>query len=164
MSQTKHMKSARSGFTLVELMIVITVIAILSTMALFGLTGAQKSARDTQRMQIMNAIRSNLEKYYADKGGYPQPTGWYHATLTTYLFNGLSTGYLDTYVTGALTDPGCGGGTTYNVKAVTSPCGTTVYAYTYGPVAGATCTAPATGYTLTLTKEGGGTAYFCSPQ
>ncbi len=49
-------KAIRSGFSLVELMIVMAVMAILATMALFGLSKAQAAARDASRQQIMTGI------------------------------------------------------------------------------------------------------------
>ena len=62
------------GFTLIELMIVMAVIAILVTMAFFGLSKAQASARDVSRQQIMSSIRSALQKYYGDNQQYYNAT------------------------------------------------------------------------------------------
>jgi prepilin-type N-terminal cleavage/methylation domain-containing protein len=151
------------GFTLVELMIVIAVTAILATMALFGLGRAQAAARNVQRNQIINAVRAALERYYADVKSYPTGAGggWYSAAATTTLFNGAVTGALDTYLSGNLTDPGCGaaGVTVKQAQPMPSPCGAVTYAYTTTVT---TCTgAP---YQITLAKEGGGTATFCGPQ
>lgn len=63
--------SSKKGFTLIELMVVITVIAILATMVLFGLTNAQGAARDAARQQMMTGIQSALERYYGDNQRYP---------------------------------------------------------------------------------------------
>jgi prepilin-type N-terminal cleavage/methylation domain-containing protein len=64
------MKRSR-GFTLVELMIVIAVIAILATLALTGFRTAQASARDTQRQQNVKGVQVALECYYSENGQYP---------------------------------------------------------------------------------------------
>lgn len=64
------MKTER-GFTLVELLIVIIIIGVLSTMALTIYTGAQKSARTAKRLEDMNAIKNALEVYYSVNKSYP---------------------------------------------------------------------------------------------
>ena len=68
-------KNKNKGFTLIELMIVITVIAILAAIVLFGLGAAQKNARDVQRVQIMKSMQIRnfeLEKAINSKK-YPRP-------------------------------------------------------------------------------------------
>lgn len=131
------------GFTLIELMVVIAVIGILSSMALFGIGKTQAAARDTQRQSIMNGIRTALERYYGDNQAY------YTAVNN---FCGVTTALVTaTYLTAQPTDPStkaaiCGTGNPTAGGAT----------YTY---AGAT-----NSYTLTLTKESGGTSIFTSPQ
>lgn len=49
------------GFTLVELMVVITIIAILSVVGVTVFSGVQKSARDTKRRVDVDAIAKALE-------------------------------------------------------------------------------------------------------
>lgn len=60
-----------SGFTIVELLIVIVVIAILAAISVVAYTGVQARARDSQRVQDIKAITTALEMYYLDNGGYP---------------------------------------------------------------------------------------------
>src|SRR6186997_837763 len=62
------------GFTLIELMVVMTVIAILATMVLYGLGKAQAAARDAKRQQSMTGIQAALERYYGDCQAYPNTT------------------------------------------------------------------------------------------
>ncbi len=61
----------QAGFTLVELLIVIAIIGILSTMAVVNLSAAKSKARDAQRIQDIKAIQIALELYYADNDRYP---------------------------------------------------------------------------------------------
>ena len=51
----------KNGFTLVELMVVITIIGILSVIGIAIYSGLQKSARDTKRKQDIMAISKALE-------------------------------------------------------------------------------------------------------
>ena len=70
-------KKHQSGFTIVELLIVIVVIAMLAAISVVAYTGIQGRARDTQRIQDMNTIVKALEAYKIANGHYPAavPTG-----------------------------------------------------------------------------------------
>jgi len=62
-----------SGFTLVELLVVISVIGILAGMALVSFSGSQKQARDTQRKSDIKQYQLALENYANRYNGlYPQ--------------------------------------------------------------------------------------------
>lgn len=172
-------KDFKKGFTLIELMIVITVIAILAGMVLFGLGQAQRRARDTQRAQIVKALQNYLQSYASDNtGGYPsQPTD-YSATSATNIGGVLfsdsvasgdncdnATGCLGSYLgaNNKLTDPGCGAGSAgvdINSTAA-APCSPVVYYYQSQPGSGRCDGAP---YQIVLVQEGGGTQYFCGPR
>ena len=65
------LKKGRSGFTLVELMIVITVIAILATIAVASFTRVQKQARDTKRKGDMQTLATSLQAYFTENNSYP---------------------------------------------------------------------------------------------
>ena len=65
------MRKSRSGFTIVELLIVIVVIAILATITIVAFNGVQARSKDTRRYSDMQAIMKALELYKADKGQYP---------------------------------------------------------------------------------------------
>lgn len=68
----KALKKAQKGFTIIELLIVIAIIAILAALVLNNFQGAQAKARDTQRTTDVNNIHSKLEEYYNENGAYPQ--------------------------------------------------------------------------------------------
>lgn len=143
----------KKGFTLVELMIVIAVIAILATLALFGLSGAQKGARDTQRVSILNNMRTAMERYNADKNQYPQG-------VFSQVYYSLTN---NTYLPTTVNDPGCGTGavnvgSSYTTGGVAVPCGAGSPQYSIN--------AGATAYTLyLLNKESNGGSYVVlSPQ
>lgn len=64
-------KPARKGFTLVELLVVISIIAILSVIGITVFSSAQKSARDAKRRADLQALRLALEQYKTANGIYP---------------------------------------------------------------------------------------------
>lgn len=64
--------AARSrGFTIVELLIVIVVIAILAAVTVVAYRGIQARSRDGLRKQDIAVIKKALEMYYIDNGRYP---------------------------------------------------------------------------------------------
>lgn len=69
-----------SGFTIVELLIVIVIIAILAAITIVAYNGIQQRARDTQRKSDVANIVKALEAYYAVHGEYPGAAGWHSPT------------------------------------------------------------------------------------
>lgn len=61
------------GFTLIELMVVITIIAFLSVIGAVAFTNAQKNARDGRRRADVEAISTALEANFSS-GMYPAVT------------------------------------------------------------------------------------------
>jgi len=64
------------GFTLVELLVVISVLAVLSSLLISNLNNARVQARDTQRKSDFSQIKKALQLYFNDYGGiYPANSG-----------------------------------------------------------------------------------------
>lgn len=61
------------GFTIVELLVVISVIGILAAITTVSYTGVAASARDAMRKSDLAAIENALELNYLDYGAYTQP-------------------------------------------------------------------------------------------
>lgn len=62
------------GFTLLELLVVISIIGILMAVALASFTNAQIKARDTRRIGDMKAFQTVYEQYYSVNGAYAART------------------------------------------------------------------------------------------
>ncbi len=61
-----------TGFTLIELMVVITIIGLLASTVLASLTTARAKARDAARVQVVKELQKALELYRnANGGNYP---------------------------------------------------------------------------------------------
>lgn len=61
----------RSGFTLIEILIVVAIIGVLSSVVLVGLRPAQQRGRDTRRIADLKEVQNGLELYYQKCGFYP---------------------------------------------------------------------------------------------
>ncbi len=68
------MKSIK-GFSLIELLISIAVIATIISLALPNFLGARTRARDTRRKGEMQQFKTALQLYYGDYAGYPADSG-----------------------------------------------------------------------------------------
>lgn len=64
-----------SGFTLIELMVAISIIALLSAIGLTVFSQAQIAARDGKRLADMQEVQKALEQYYAVNQTYPAAPG-----------------------------------------------------------------------------------------
>ncbi len=65
-------KSKQSGFTLVELLIVIVVIAILAAISIVAYNGIQNRANNTTAKQAATQIRTKIEAFNTIKSYYPE--------------------------------------------------------------------------------------------
>lgn len=84
-------RSSQKGFTLVELLVVISIIGVLATLVLLQLGTARAKARDAKRISDINQLRSGVEQYFEENGGrYP---------------DAITTAELGTYMTTIPTDP-----------------------------------------------------------
>ena len=64
------------GFTLVELMIAVAVIAVLAAILVPNFVGQAQRARESAAMDVVANVRKGLAMYEADKGEYPSGSSW----------------------------------------------------------------------------------------
>ena len=135
------------GFTIVELLVVIVVIAILAAITIVAFNGIQQRARDSQRSADIATIAKALEIYYLDQGGYPagQCTincsingGW--STTADGSWANLKSKLVPNYISALPADP------TSTPKGVVSPPMNDVKAYDYSYFSGPYC--GTTGYQM----------------
>jgi prepilin-type N-terminal cleavage/methylation domain-containing protein len=85
-----HMKKTnfKSGFTLIELMVAITIIAIMASVAIFGLPSVSQKGQDTQRLAGFRELELAIAGYKNINGKYPDA-----GSGTDYIV-GLTPGYM----------------------------------------------------------------------
>lgn len=89
----KHIREYESGFTLVELLVVISIIGLLSSIVLTSVNSARVKARDAKRQADLNQIYLALQLYFDDRGYLPitssygesNPGGWDYSSQGQFL-------------------------------------------------------------------------------
>lgn len=61
----------QSGFTLIELIVVIAIIGILAGIAMVNVRNAQRKAQETALRDDLHELRKAIDDFYADKQRYP---------------------------------------------------------------------------------------------
>ena len=123
-----------SGFTIVELLIVIVVIAILAAISIVAFKGIQERARASEASAGLTQAKTKLELYKVDEGTYPATGNLAHADVkdsdVTYQYTSDGTTYCLTATVGTIsykasntTSPvqgGCAGHGQGGVAAITN--------------------------------------------
>ena len=152
MNKTRGLK--QGGFTIIELLVVIVIACILTTLVALTYSGVQAKNRNADRQQAIDTVKGQLESYYASTNMYPtfaqlNNTAWRAQNLTR-------------LPAGDLKDPrwnksnkNCTAGDKYQVSAKpTSNC----YSYQVTATDGSVCDnqkVTCAHYTLTALLEGG---------
>lgn len=131
---TRSLRRNNQAFTIVELMVVIVVIGILTTIVVLSYQGVQRQTRDAQRETTVAIISSALEKYYEKNGEYPADDQ----------FNTASEPDAITSLSGAATTLGL------KESDLTTTSGSSLYAYCAN---GSTCNGTSSSWLTYRTKQ-----------
>jgi prepilin-type N-terminal cleavage/methylation domain-containing protein len=64
----------KNAFTLLEILVVISIIGILVALGTAAFSTAQKKGRDARRKSDIKAMQNGFEQYYSKEGNYPANT------------------------------------------------------------------------------------------
>jgi len=110
------------GFTLIEILIVVAIIAILASVVLVGLGPTQQAARDSRRVSDVREVQNGLELFYNKCGYYP---------------GSINSGACATALPAAATCNGISAGNTYcGVSATLTGAGLQISAVPNDPIGG----------------------------
>lgn len=96
MTLSKFFSKRTKGFTVVELMVVISIIGILSTVTYASFSQAQKKSRIAKRVSDLKQMQVALEYYYAVNKSYPNSNGAWITECTE--FNGTGNNVIPSLV------------------------------------------------------------------
>lgn len=68
----KNKQYGLKGFTLVELLVVLAILALLLTLAVPKYFNSIERAKDATLRHDLNTLRESIDKFYADNGQYPK--------------------------------------------------------------------------------------------
>ena len=110
MHRTRETQGESAGFTLTDGVLVFSVVSILLSALVPGLSRTTASERDQERLQHMETISDALEAYRADMEHYPAARpepwlgGWEASHSTSFLNRLVETGYLPEVLADPLND------------------------------------------------------------
>jgi general secretion pathway protein G len=64
-------RTLQNGFTLIELMVVISIIGVLAAIAVVNVRHAQRKAREAALKKDLHDMREAIDNFYADKQRFP---------------------------------------------------------------------------------------------
>lgn len=70
-TRNQKLLKVKRGFTLIEVLTVILIIGILTTITSYTYNSSLSRSRDSQRLTDLKSIQNTLEQYYLDKRSYP---------------------------------------------------------------------------------------------
>ena len=79
------MNRRQKGFTFIELLVVITIIGVLTTIGVVNFQGTNQKARDGRRQADLEQIRTALEIARSDSTDNTYPTGLVYLVTNSYL-------------------------------------------------------------------------------
>ncbi|MGB3946268.1 MAG: prepilin-type N-terminal cleavage/methylation domain-containing protein [Candidatus Saccharimonadales bacterium] len=95
----------RTGFTIVELLIVIVVIGILAAIIVVAFGNVQQRSRDSKRLSDFVVLQKAVEMFKTDNGRYPYCGATEGATVTSCEVSGLATALIPRYIQRIPSDP-----------------------------------------------------------
>lgn len=75
----------RKGFSLIEVMVVVVIIALLASIVGYNVAGYMDRARQNKARADLAVLVTAVKSYYADHGRYPSTSQWPDAIVPAYI-------------------------------------------------------------------------------
>lgn len=98
----------RDGFTLIEVLVVVTLLSILATFSISNYSQIQKQGKDSRRKTDLSQVKAALELYYSVNNSYPASVGIFGLP-----WGSIFSDAKGTYMKQLPTDPSGSKGTSY---------------------------------------------------
>lgn len=102
--------SRKHAFSLIELVVVISILAILAGILMPRVASHMQTARDARRLADIKTIRNAIDQFYLDRGAYPVPVsnsgfgGWDVSHDGNFITELRTQGYLEDFPTDPIDD------------------------------------------------------------
>ncbi len=129
-------RNKNTGFTIVELLIVVVIIGILAAIVIVAYGNVTSRAKDSERASELSSLQKALEIYYLDNGGYPTCAGAPGTNTSPYALSANTVAYcladdlVPDYLPSLPTDPVNTGSNIYRYGAGYRKTGATSYSGT----------------------------------
>lgn len=124
MVKWKQMKNSKAGFTIVELLIVIVVIAILAAITIVAYNGIQARAKNSAAQSTATTVAKKAEIYNTEIGNYPLGMSALTGAASTTSYRVDNIVYVGTHTNDTATNSVvfyiCGSGSPANAAAITA--------------------------------------------
>ena len=85
----KQMNKQAQGFTLIELMIVVTIVAVLAAVAIPSYSDYVLKSRRSEAFQALNQVVNAMEKYKLSQNSYPADIDTLNGVITSHGLNNV---------------------------------------------------------------------------
>lgn len=99
----EYFRGKSRGFTLIELMVVVFIIALLASVVIVNVSSVRQKGRDAKRVSDLSTVAAALQSYYADNHQYVPAAGW--LDFSAAVPGGLSVLVSGKYLSSLPTDP-----------------------------------------------------------
>lgn len=135
----KQNTAKKTGFTLIEVVLVLAIGALIILMAVVAFQGSQRARRNTARAALVHTIRAAIEQYAADNRSTYPPTAYFPTMVT-------NAGWVDpNKATGTIA---AAAGTSSNISA-------TGIQYSFGSICSGVNITAGTGFAIQYQQESG---------
>lgn len=98
----------KKGFTIIELIVVISIISLISSVVLSALSVAKRKGQDAGKIRVLHETRSALQLFFSEKGYFPPKASWSTDLTSGNYIKSINTAIIYEPIPGGCTGTNCG--------------------------------------------------------